>query len=970
VDEREAEAKKVVNDFRKEREARDAEWKAKTLSKKSSSVTADFGRDANTSNFQKSDGVDDSRAASKARAAAKWKAKKECEERKAKKNAPEVWEEWKDVDHVNFLNKYSNMHAKERERTDWLEPNPNQSVREAHGSNDYGFRGLKKQVRKALPKIPTSKGSWQPLSKADAYKVKSATAKAGALKSRNKSNGRSNKSSPQAKVALCEDVGDYHDRHDSLVPVSCSKLLPGENPYPIRVVAPNGGEISMNWYKALNFYWTSEDEYMGVDLLPIRCMHFTEGNGLALHSCMSRSDAIDLGFIDSNGHAIAPVEISGEGPSGEVQILEGVELKLPSTGESATGTLLILDDDCSASPTLGRTSHARGYGAMRKLIEGNAQRVNQDIMRWAYAERFGSFAQSSLTACPRCWTHMRCACCFWGPFSSAQGRSCGWCSESFSAAACYYCQHYCTGCLEHSYCTTCECVVPPNCFAPIAPVTCTECAEEAEREAAPGVDVPPKDVHAIATAKDAHAIATAALWAHESNYGSMVDYSAPPPTHSIAEALPATIRSTPPALAGEYKQEEEEGEGAGGGNAPHLKHAKGGAASGFQLSDEEEWAEWGQEEWAEWERVQGGGKGGKGGGAVSYEVLTLGGESINLDLLPTSQVRDAIAALTERAGIRAAELALVGPKSEEYLLPNEVLLECTEVPEGEEGGGESGGRRCLYMVRKPVPRAFMGDLDEMQERYYTHEDELWNRYNARRRQRNIKPDQHNRAYQAWLQRGEELKAALEIAEADLEQLEQEKKLYTKTDFGYEFRDLEVCCFGGEGWVRVAGGATKRVRDVLAGDEIMTASGLQRVMLVTCDEVGHEIQMCEVNGLWLTPEHPIRSDGVWHLPKQLVPPCQRFVDRVYNFELDAGHVALINDVEVICLGDPDVIPLTDPAYSADNNRLWSSGWLANPRRGAYYTQQQQQQQQHDQRWHEHEHLHLQQHHHHQRVVSPI
>ena len=151
---------------------------------------------------------------------------------------------------------------------------------------------------------------------------------------------------------------------------------------------------------------------------------------------------------------------------------------------------------------------------------------------------------------------------------------------------------------------------------------------------------------------------------------------------------------------------------------------------------------------------------------------------------------------------------------------------------------------------------------------------------------------------------------------------------------------------------------------------MTASGLQRVMLVTCDEVGHEIQMCEVNGLWLTPEHPIRSDGVWHLPKQLVPPCQRFVDRVYNFELDAGHVALINDVEVICLGDPDVIPLTDPAYSADNNRLWSSGWLANPRRGAYYTQQQQQQQQHDQRWHEHEHLHLQQHHHHQRVVSPI
>jgi hypothetical protein len=69
-----------------------------------------------------------------------------------------------------------------------------------------------------------------------------------------------------------------------------------------------------------------------------------------------------------------------------------------------------------------------------------------------------------------------------------------------------------------------------------------------------------------------------------------------------------------------------------------------------------------------------------------------------------------------------------------------------------------------------------------------------------------------------------------------------------------------------------------------------------------------------------------------------------MDCVYNFELAGGHVAVVSGVEVICLGDPDIIPTTHPAYSVAANAIWSSGWKHNPRRDAYYRLAKQQLQQ--------------------------
>lgn len=150
---------------------------------------------------------------------------------------------------------------------------------------------------------------------------------------------------------------------------------------------------------------------------------------------------------------------------------------------------------------------------------------------------------------------------------------------------------------------------------------------------------------------------------------------------------------------------------------------------------------------------------------------------------------------------------------------------------------------------------------------------------------------------------------------------------------------EVACFSGDGEVLLADKKSKKyVKDMKEGDKVITHEGIiAEIVLVTVDEIkGGELEMCEVEGVWLTPEHPVqvlrqkdklgRDGRVWELPKNIAPVQKRAVDRVYNFELSTGgNSVIINGLTVITLGN-------DKKLSADE--LYGSGWKTNPQRKKY------------------------------------
>jgi hypothetical protein len=144
------------------------------------------------------------------------------------------------------------------------------------------------------------------------------------------------------------------------------------------------------------------------------------------------------------------------------------------------------------------------------------------------------------------------------------------------------------------------------------------------------------------------------------------------------------------------------------------------------------------------------------------------------------------------------------------------------------------------------------------------------------------------------------------------------------------------CFSGEGKVLLGDRKNwKYVKDMTEGEKVITHEGIvAEIVLVTIDEIAKgELEMCEVGGVWLTPEHPVlvesgkkQREEKWELPKNMVGTQRQSIDRVYNFELSrGGNSVLINGLAVITLGN-------DKKLSGDD--LYGSGWKRNPQRKKY------------------------------------
>ena len=62
-----------------------------------------------------------------------------------------------------------------------------------------------------------------------------------------------------------------------------------------------------------------------------------------------------------------------------------------------------------------------------------------------------------------------------------------------------------------------------------------------------------------------------------------------------------------------------------------------------------------------------------------------------------------------------------------------------------------------------------------------------------------------------------------------------------------------------------------------------------------------IELVELNGVKLTPWHPIKIEGAWKFPSKLKRGKMEYCDVIYNLVLDNNHSVFINGLEVVTLG---------------------------------------------------------------------
>lgn len=114
------------------------------------------------------------------------------------------------------------------------------------------------------------------------------------------------------------------------------------------------------------------------------------------------------------------------------------------------------------------------------------------------------------------------------------------------------------------------------------------------------------------------------------------------------------------------------------------------------------------------------------------------------------------------------------------------------------------------------------------------------------------------------------------------------------------------CFDGNGMVSMADTTSKRVMDLKKGD--ILASGAKVICLI--ETKTEKVDMVDVEGVLLTPWHPIMKENVWVFPSSLKPASPVKIPAIYNLVLQDGCTVTINGVPCISLGhgltDNDVV----------------------------------------------------------------
>jgi len=112
------------------------------------------------------------------------------------------------------------------------------------------------------------------------------------------------------------------------------------------------------------------------------------------------------------------------------------------------------------------------------------------------------------------------------------------------------------------------------------------------------------------------------------------------------------------------------------------------------------------------------------------------------------------------------------------------------------------------------------------------------------------------------------------------------------------------CFGETSTVEVGNQRVKTsVKDVRKGDKIAVADGFATVRcVVKITRSASKSLLAFPGGLTITKRHPIRVNGAWIQPSEIVTTeVSNPSGFVYNFVLDRSHVLLVNGIECVTWG---------------------------------------------------------------------
>lgn len=118
----------------------------------------------------------------------------------------------------------------------------------------------------------------------------------------------------------------------------------------------------------------------------------------------------------------------------------------------------------------------------------------------------------------------------------------------------------------------------------------------------------------------------------------------------------------------------------------------------------------------------------------------------------------------------------------------------------------------------------------------------------------------------------------------------------------DYIDMSAGCFDGEGLLLLSNGQYKRVKELVKGDEIVNSDGkITKVVALVITMVKNDLELINLNGVLITPWHPVRIAGEWKFPQSLKQSERKYCDVIYNLVLDTTHVATINGLDVVTLG---------------------------------------------------------------------
>ncbi|ORX46633.1 hypothetical protein BCR36DRAFT_585101 [Piromyces finnis] len=113
------------------------------------------------------------------------------------------------------------------------------------------------------------------------------------------------------------------------------------------------------------------------------------------------------------------------------------------------------------------------------------------------------------------------------------------------------------------------------------------------------------------------------------------------------------------------------------------------------------------------------------------------------------------------------------------------------------------------------------------------------------------------------------------------------------------------CFNGDACILLANYQKKRVRDLKKGDLLNNNAAVKCVIEQTLNEK-RKPYMCDINGVLLTPYHPIAIDNNWYFPNDLVNPKEVSVNSWFNVILQDDNnqkyeIEFDNGIKAITLG---------------------------------------------------------------------